>query len=71
MTYTITLIRRITENVGDHLTVLITDDKNEYFKAWHDLTIIFENNKTFVSSKEYVNDNFIKLFIEFDFQKEE
>lgn len=70
MKYTITLFRNIGKNVGDSLLVLITEDKDEYMKAWHDLTIMFERNKTFINSEEYKNKDITRLYLTYNFNRE-
>ena len=70
MKYTITLFRNIGKNVGDSLLVLITEDRDEYLKAWHDLTIMFERNKTFIKSEEFKNEDVTRLYLTYDFNRE-
>lgn len=70
MKYTIDIQRVVGTNVIEDLLVLITEDQNEYYKAWHDLTIMFERNKTFIKSAEYKNEDITRLYLTYDFQRE-
>ena len=70
MKYTIDIQRVVGKNVVDDLLVLITEDYNEYLKAWQNLTLMFERNKTFVKSAEYKNEDVTRLYLTYDFQRE-
>lgn len=70
MKYTIDIQRVVGKNVVDDLLVLITEDHNEYLKAWQNLTLMFEHNKTFVKSAEYKNEDITRLYLTYDFQRE-
>ena len=69
MKYTINLHRKIETNTIDSLMVLITEDRDEYLKAWHDLTIMLERNKTFIKSQEFKNEDVTRLYLEYDFNR--
>lgn len=69
MKFTIDIQRVVGLNVVDDLLVLITEDHDEYLKAWHDLTIMLERNKTFIKSQEFKNEDVTRLYLEYDFNR--
>lgn len=71
MKYTITLFRKIGEISGDSLMVLITENYEEYIEAWRFLTLMLEHNNTFIKSEEYKNNEVTRLYLTYDFNKQE
>lgn len=71
MKYTITLQRKIGKNTFDSLLVLITENQTECFDAIKTLTLMFETNKTFVSSSMEKHEDVTHYFLTYDFQKEQ
>ena len=69
MKYTIDIQRVVGLNIVDDLLVLITEDRDEYLKAWQNLTLMFERNKTFVKSYQYENKDITRLYITYDFNR--
>ena len=69
MKYTIDIQRVIGTNVVDDLLVLITEDYDEYSTAMINLTNMFERNGTLVKTQHFKTEEFIRLYITYDFNR--